>query len=471
MIRPRGKRRGAVAILVYNVDNAGGMERQAVLLGERIARLGRRVVLVSTYFPRFMLPEGSKSASPPKKSPPWIERRRDVDLVLYRIPCITTHWWGYPSSQDLYETLAAWILHKHDVDTLYGVQGPTAGTHVSRLAPVLDRPGIVKLACSGSVGDFAEIPRTPRGSRIVHDLRRLDRLVYLNAESRKEAIDAGVAPERLISIPNGIDLARFPRDLAPAELPELGPADGRELVVFVGRLGRQKRVPVLLEAFAKVAARRPRARLAILGDGPERAALEQRARELGLEGRAVFLGVRDDVPRVLRAASAFVLPSAEEGMSNALLEALAAEAPAIATEIPGNRDLVRHEQEGLLVPVDDAPALERAIERLLSDRELARKLARAGRERVESEYAIDVVARRYVALFDTFGERRRVSFLGFLDRYRRSEVKPLVWLAARGLVRTAIPLAQTLVMYAVIAAKKALGIEGDLLKKTNARRS
>jgi glycosyltransferase involved in cell wall biosynthesis len=373
------QRRRGVAIMVYNVDPSrglpiGGMERQAAWIAERFVALGRRVVIVSTFFP-WPIFSGKKNLR-------LFERRRGV--LIYRVPCWSFHWWSWPTSQAVYETIAAWIVHRHAswIGAIYAIHGYSGGIHAPKVAQAVERPVVLKLTCSGEAGDLLQVMRDANRPELERLLRTIDRVVYLNDESRDEALAVGVAPERLVSIPNGIDLARFPRDLAPAELPELGPREGRDVVVFVGRLDRQKRVHVLIEAFAKIAARRPGARLAVVGEGVERAPLESLARERGLLGKSVFfLGVRPDVPNVLRAASVFVLPSAQEGMSNALLEAFAAGAPIVATDIPGNRDMVRDGREGLLVPADDAPALERALERLLEDKSLAGRLGRAARER------------------------------------------------------------------------------------------
>lgn len=411
-----------VAILVYNLDpsgpfTTGGMERQAGLLAQALAARGRRVLVVTTVSTL----NGTK----------LIERRGDI--VIYRVPAIANRWCDWKTAQDLYETLAARIIARHRwVRAIYAVSAPSAGVHAARIAPVVGLPVVLKLACSGEAGDIRTAKRE-RGPEVFELLRRLDRIVVLNDASRREAIsEAGLDPARVVHIPNGIDLARFSGELAPAALPELGP-EPREVVLFVGRLQRQKRVDVLVEAFRKVAARRPRARLAIAGEGRERAAIEEKAR-----GVATFLGLRQDVPALLRAARVFVLPSAEEGISNSLLEAMACAAPIVATDIAGNRDVARHEREALLVPPDDVEALAAAIERLLDDRALAEKLGAAARARVEQDYAIARVAEKYGELFDSLPAPAPPSFAGFFARHARSELRSLAWLLARGAARNAL---------------------------------
>jgi glycosyltransferase involved in cell wall biosynthesis len=410
--------RGAIGVLVYNLDEPGGMERQAALLARVFAALGREVVIVTSF----------------QEKRRRLRERKD-GVAIYRVPFPRVG--DYRTWQELLETVAAWVFRLHRVDVVYAVQAHTCGVHAARVARVLDRPVVLKLACSGEAGDLCAVEREPAAAEIRDRLRALDRVVYLNAESRAEAIAAGIDPGRLVSIPNGVDASRFPADLAPAELTELGPAEGRELVLFAGRLDAQKRVDVLVEAFARLVARRAGARLAIAGKGPEREGLERLARERAVADRVAFLGVRDDVPRLLRAARVLVLPSASEGISNVILEAMAVGTPVIATDVAGNRELVRHEREGLLVPVGDAAALERALERLLGDHALATKLAGAGRARIDEEFAIERVARRYLELFDSLPERRPVSSARFLARIAVSDLRSPGWLALRGSARLA----------------------------------
>jgi len=181
----------------------------------------------------------------------------------------------------------------------------------------------------------------------------------------------------------------------------------------------------------------------MVGDGPNKGALERLARERGLApSRVAFLGVRDDVPAILRAASVLALPSAQEGTSNVLLEALAARVPVVASDIAGNRGVVAHEREALLVPVDDAPALATALERILGDPALAWRLAAAGRARVESAHAIEEVALRYLDLFDALPRRPPPSSLRFVLRYLASDLTGPAWMVVRGLARIARGLAR-----------------------------
>jgi glycosyltransferase involved in cell wall biosynthesis len=146
-------------------------------------------------------------------------------------------------------------------------------------------------------------------------------------------------------------------------------------------------------------ARRTAASLILLGEGPDRPRLEERARELAVSGQVVFVGSVADPAEHLRAADLFVLPSVAEGMSNSLLEAMATALPCVASAIGGNDDLLAEGPCGRLVPPADRAAWETALVELIEDRQQARRLGAAARRRIESEFALPVVVDRYVAIY------------------------------------------------------------------------
>lgn len=214
---------------------------------------------------------------------------------------------------------------------------------------------------------------------------------------------AAMPPARAIAIQNGVDFARL-RARAGAPAPGL-PAGFR--VGTVGRLDPVKGLDHLIAAAALVAPQAPDVCFVIAGDGPERAALEERARQLAVAERVTFLGQRDDVPAVLASLDLFVQSSLSEGLSNALLEAMALGCPIVATEIGPNAEAVRHLESALLVPPADAPALAEAILRLRRDRSLAADLGRAARARAEENFSLERSVERYLELYYALLERRR----------------------------------------------------------------
>jgi glycosyltransferase involved in cell wall biosynthesis len=159
-------------------------------------------------------------------------------------------------------------------------------------------------------------------------------------------------------------------------------------LLFIGRLASVKGLPVLFEALAQLRDRIPRIELRLVGDGPERAALERAVARLGLNEHVHFLGYRSqaEIRDLLGETDVFVLPSFAEGVPAVLMEAFASGVPAVATMVGGTSELVEHGVNGLLVPPGDAQALARAVERVLADASLRNALGTAGRRTVASEF-------------------------------------------------------------------------------------
>lgn len=198
----------------------------------------------------------------------------------------------------------------------------------------------------------------------------------------------GLPAQRLVTIHNGLP---FPEEAAPVDVHEvrreLG-ADGfGRLVGTVGRLEPRKGLEVLLEASRALAEAYPDLGVVLVGEGPDREALERRARDLGLGDRVLFAGRREDVQRVLSALDAFVLPSHAEGLSIALLEAGAAACPIVATDVGGNSEVIADGRSGLVVPPGDPRALAEGLDAVLGDPDRARALGAAAAATVQERFS------------------------------------------------------------------------------------
>ncbi len=207
------------------------------------------------------------------------------------------------------------------------------------------------------------------------------------------AREAGLAEDAIAVIPNGI-APPSDEEVQAARVSSSGPR-----LVFVGRLAESKGLEVLIDALPRVLAVYPEARLELIGDGPERAALETRVRELRLEGRVAFTGFVADVAPRLAQSDLMVSPSRIEGLPLAVLEAMAWSLPVVASDIPGHRELVRPGDTGFLVPPDDPDALAGGVIAALQDRQSSQSLAAQARALVQRDYSAEVMARRHIALY------------------------------------------------------------------------
>jgi glycosyltransferase involved in cell wall biosynthesis len=238
--------------------------------------------------------------------------------------------------------------------------------------------------------------------------RRADRFIAVSREDRRRMTDVErISPERTIFIPNGIPASPPPsgRDLRG----ELGIARDAPLIGAVGVLRAQKAHGVLLRAAAALAGAHPSLTVLIAGEGPERAALETLARELGIDARVCLPGYREDVGDILQALDVAVSSSDYEGSPLAVMEYMDAALPIVATAVGGVPDLIEHGVHGLLVPPGDSAALAGAIGELLGDPRRARALGERARERRREEFDIETLVRRLEALYEELLEEKRAS--------------------------------------------------------------
>jgi len=222
-----------------------------------------------------------------------------------------------------------------------------------------------------------------------------------------------VPPHKIVCIPNGIDTSRFQPNptVRQAVREQFGCAPDAFVWLTVGRLEPVKNHLELLRAFREVAAGHPHARLLIAGQGSLQAATEQRIAELGLADRVRLLGTRRDIPELLNAADAFVLPSLWEGMPLTLLEASATALPIVATDVGGNAEVVLEGKTGYLVPVKDTEALAQAMLRVMNLSEADRSaIGQAGRAHVVQNFDLERVVDRWEALYRELLQRKGIAW-------------------------------------------------------------
>lgn len=299
-------------------------------------------------------------------------------------------------------------LRRARVDVVHGYQWRPAlvGTVVGRLAGAR-----LMLASKRSL--------TGEDTRARHAWRRIARrvdTVIVNADAlRSEGEEQGMRA-RWALLQNGVDVERFEVGAPDASARRaMGLHPDRPVVTTVGRLEGRKGQDVLVTAARELlgaAGDRP-PQVLVVGDGPLRETLAAQARDLGVAGSVHLVGTLADVRPALAATDVFVLPSREEGMSNALMEAMAAARPVVATAVGGNPEVLAGGSLGRLVPADDAPALARAIRELLADPATAGALGAAARAHATAHWSAAAQVARLEALYaerlDARGGRRRAA--------------------------------------------------------------
>ncbi len=316
------------------------------------------------------------------------------DVPVHRLPIM-----GPKAIASLMFTLAALPLLRQLQPHLIHAHGLLSPTTTAVTAKrILGTPVVSKSLRGGILGDLDRLKRKPFGNRRITTFRqRVDAFITISHEIKAELIAVDILPERCFFIPNGVDLDRFSPP-SPAHKQalraSLGLTDG-PIAIYTGRLEVEKRIDQLISIWPAVRAAHPEALLLILGTGAEEATLRQTA------GAGVqFLGRIEDVVPYLQAADLFVLPSATEGLPNALLEALATGLPAIATAVGGTPDVINHQDTGWLISPDTPSALQEAMLTLLGDVTYRSKLGCQGREQVAKEYALPATAERLRVLYD-----------------------------------------------------------------------
>ncbi len=357
-----------IVMVVPTLSARGGAERVVSVLSQHLARSHDVVVAVFQLVePAFPCGGEVVDLGYPPSNVPWMKpvngagRVRALARLFTRIePDLVL---SFMESANFPSVLSALLVNRLDRVTVSVRDNPAAFPEVYRsLMRVL----------------------YPRAARVV---------VGSNALRERLVRDFGFADQLCVTIPNPIDLERIKAMLDTSRDRFVPPAD--PYLVAVGRLVRQKGFDLAIEAYSRLPAAAPS--MVILGEGPERGALEAQVREKGLSGRVLLPGAVDNVYPYLAHARCFVLSSRHEGWPNVLIEAMACACPIVAFDCDfGPGEILEHEKGGLLVPPGDVAALARALERVLEDDALRLRLAESGRARVEA-FAVERVAGAWLA--------------------------------------------------------------------------
>uniref|UniRef100_E6PV86 Putative Glycosyl transferase, group 1 (Modular protein) n=1 Tax=mine drainage metagenome TaxID=410659 RepID=E6PV86_9ZZZZ len=357
----------------------GGAEMQARLLSATFARAGHRVQVLAPHLDRSLPTRELVDGVPVLRlAYPRIKGLGAVVLNLRFAAFLLRHHSEFDA------------IHIHMMHNLAGAAGWLKGWV---------RPSIT-VKVSGAAEFQGGILDPKRGRKPVHRIlsagaKRLDAFQCISRYTLEVMRDAGYPAARLHLVPNAVDCSRY--------TPARPDAPGPMRVVFVGRHVAVKGLDVLLHAWAALQRQESLHTadvcLVLAGEGPEHARLKRLACELGLTGSVDFPGLVTDVPALLAGACLYVQASHQEGLPNAVLEAMAAGLPVVATCISGHEDVVAHGRTGLLVPAADPAALAQAMQLLLRDPALRLRMGLAARGVIEQTFCADIVIARLLRVY------------------------------------------------------------------------
>ncbi|HVT78904.1 MAG TPA: glycosyltransferase [Acidimicrobiales bacterium] len=366
--------------LVINHLRVGGAEAQLVRLAERLVANGDDVTLIS------LLPTEAYAKEMKELGVPIVElaggRVRSLAFVVQARRVL----------EQLRPAVVISFLYQSNV--VARVAGRLSGADV-----------IVSSIRNENFGG--------RGRELI--MRLTDRLATITTTNSTVARDSlvrrNIVPaERIVVVPNGVDVAGFAPDARrrSGTRAHLGVDDATFVWLAAGRLEAQKDIPTLLRAFATHRGVHPATRLAIAGGGALEHELRAEADALGVGDAVAFLGVRSDIPDLMRAADGFVLSSAWEGLPNAVMEAMAAGLPVVSTIVGGVRELVDDPGTGTLVPAKDPVALAAAMNATVAlDADGRAALGARARAKIQRDWSTESAGRQWLALVDACigGER------------------------------------------------------------------
>lgn len=254
------------------------------------------------------------------------------------------------------------------------------------------------------------LPDKPHRMALQRGLLRHVSAAFAVSEQLKHELDIylKLPPQRIEVIYNGVEV-RSVSNTERQSARDLFRAAASDFVVgSVGRLVAVKNYKLLLHAVRGMLTRR-NVLLVLIGDGPERAALEAEAAHLGISHRMRWLGHREDAARLYAGMDVFVLPSYSEGLSNTLLEAMSASLAVVASDVGGNREIVRDGRDGLLFKSNDEFGLRGLLDGLANNPEVRRGLGRNGSERVRHDFSVTAMINRYEGIYERVLSRDRAA--------------------------------------------------------------
>jgi glycosyltransferase involved in cell wall biosynthesis len=380
----------------------GGAEKQAQLLAKKLIEKGIEVNIVTGWWnfrtPQEEIIEGIKVYRNFALGGPFGIKGNQALKKLGGLAYMVSLW--------IYL-----LVHGHEYDIIH-VHQALHPAFISVLVgrQLLKKPVIVKTASSGVTSDIKQLKRVPLGGiQLRYLLRNMECLVTVSEVGGNEFKKVGFPKSHIVHIPNGV------------VLPHDGKANYGQVkrVLTTARLSKEKGIDILLKAWAHVIGQEKDPKLIILGDGILERELKKLSKSLGVKESVDFIRMAQNVADYLKNGDLFVLPSRTEGLSNALLEAMSHGLPCIATNVGGNIELFgenSHKEimfgkfliarNGLLTNPEDIEGLSEAMLYLIRNSKERETMGKLGRQHIQENYSIDLIADRYIELYQRSLNRR-----------------------------------------------------------------
>lgn len=361
-----------IAYFMNDIHQIGGAEIATQRLAEEVVRRGNFVKIFT-----------SQAVIHWKKHFRIIDYTKAVDVVYLPGWQRTPQTFSYTLAA---QALWAFPIFMQNVDILH-IRGFTLEAVL--LAQIVRKLGVKTLCVPMASGDYGDIVKFPQ-NKVMQAIRAFDHLSALTEPLRDELISFGFPPNRVDIISNGVDIELF----SPNESASPGPG-----IIFVGQFRPEKRVDLLLEAWQIVQQKHPNTRLTLVGGGSNLTQYQQLASSLSIQVKFVANTETAEVIRHLQRNKIFIQSGISEGMSNALLEAMAVGLAPVVSDTPANRSVIQDGINGLCYSPTSPQDLAEKIETLLSNETFRQKLANAARKTVEANFTLKNVTEQYLALY------------------------------------------------------------------------
>lgn len=363
----------------------GGLENQAQRLANELANKGVEVEVITPRYDNLLKEE-------------LLGKIKVTRFPIIRNP----HTRGDFLSKIFY-CLSLWYViwkKRKFIDVIHVHQALHAAAFSVIVAKVLQKKIIIKDAGSGNNGNMWYLNNVfSEGKILISIIRNADAIISLSSETTEELLVNEFDIERIIEIPNGVQIDKFSGKNRNAAKWRVRDSNISFVAISVGRIViKEKRIDILLNAWAKLVAKRKDAILLIVGDGPDLPKLSYLVKELDIERQVRLFGFRDDIIDLLRQSDCFILPSVSEGMSNSLLEAMCSGVCCLASRVSGNEGLIDDGETGLLFDLNESDLLEK-INIIIGDHVFREKMGQKSRQKVKDKYSFDVITEKYIELY------------------------------------------------------------------------